>query len=57
VTPDKFKALRQGLNMTQAQLANRFGMSTRQIIRYEKGKTPVPKVTGDLLEILPAVKK
>jgi transcriptional regulator with XRE-family HTH domain len=57
MTPDKFKALRQGLNMTQAQLANRFDKSTRQIIRYETGETPVPKIAGDLLEILPAVKK
>ena len=57
MTPDKFKALRLARNMTQAQLANRFDKSTRQIIRYETGETPVPKVTGDLLEMLPAVKK
>ena len=46
MTPDEFRALRKRLGLTQAQLAApaALGMSRDQILRYETGRAPIPRV-------------
>lgn len=44
MTPAEFRALRRRLGLTQAQLAAALGMSRDQILRYEAGRAPIPRV-------------
>ena len=51
---DQLKERRIFLAMTQAELANRFGLSDRTIRNYESGATPIPttfKMAMDALEL------
>ena len=41
MTPADFRAARETLGLTQAQLADALGMQRRQIIRLEAGETPI----------------
>lgn len=41
MTPADFRAARETLGLTQAQLAEALGMQRRQIIRLEAGETPI----------------
>jgi len=52
MTPNEFKASRQALDLTQKLVGERLGLSTRQIIRYENGTTPVPLALSTLIDIL-----
>lgn len=50
--PGAFKAARQALGLTQAELAAKLGLSDgRTVRRYEAGETPVPLPTATLLTI------
>lgn len=54
MTADELKERRIFLTLTQAQLANRFGLSDRTIRNYESGATPIPKtfeIAMDALEL------
>jgi transcriptional regulator with XRE-family HTH domain len=42
MTPETFTAQRAAAKMTQAALAAFLGLSERQIIRYERGTSPIP---------------
>jgi len=50
--PETFKAGRLTLGLTQNALGAFLDISTRQIIRYEKGTTPVPLALSILIDIL-----
>lgn len=50
MTSEEFKATRERLNMTQAQLAYKIGMTERSIQYYEKGGRAVPAPVSILLE-------
>lgn len=50
MTSEEFKATREQLDMTQAQLAYRIGMSERAIRYYEQGSRSVPAPVSMLLE-------
>ena len=43
MTADELKEQRVMLNMTQYELAQRFGLSERTIRNYENGATPIPR--------------
>lgn len=44
MTPADFRAARETLGLTQAQLADALGMQRRQIIRLEAGETPITQL-------------
>jgi DNA-binding XRE family transcriptional regulator len=50
MTNDEFKATRDRLNLTQAGLADKIGLSERSIRYYEQGGRPVPATVSILLE-------
>lgn len=50
MTSEEFKATRERLNMTQAQLAYKIGMTERSIRYYEQGGRSVPAPVSILLE-------
>ena len=50
MTSEEFKATRDRLNLTQAGLANKIGLSERSIRYYEQGGRPVPATVSILLE-------
>ena len=50
MTSDEFKATRDRLNLTQAGLADKIGLSERSIRYYEQGGRPVPATVSILLE-------
>ena len=52
MTPAKLIAKRKTLGMTQAQLADRLGLNRRQIIRMEKGETPIRSAYSELLRYI-----
>ena len=49
---ETLKRGRTALGITQKTLADFLKLSTRQIIRYENGTTPVPGAVGILIDIL-----
>ena len=42
MTDAEFKQARSDLSLTQSALAERLGISKRQVIRYEQGSRPIP---------------
>jgi type I restriction enzyme M protein len=44
VTRQGFRAIRASLDLTQEQLATRFGMKRNTITRWEAGILPLPKI-------------
>jgi transcriptional regulator with XRE-family HTH domain len=52
MTPETFKARRLTLGLTQNAIGAFLDISTRQIIRYENGFTPVPLALAILIDIL-----
>jgi transcriptional regulator with XRE-family HTH domain len=52
MTPKQFIKARYALDLAQWRLAEVLGLTSRQIIRYENGTTPVPKSIAMLLDIL-----
>lgn len=49
---NKFHATRKSLEMTQAELAERLGVTQSSVSFYEKGgMTPSPEVVGKLIDI------
>lgn len=44
MTPAELKATRASLYLTQADLANRIGLSTAAIAKYEGGTRPIPAI-------------
>lgn len=52
LTPKRFRELREGLGMTQVELAQWGDVTDRTIKRFESGDQPVPKVWKVALEAL-----
>jgi len=50
MTSEEFKATRDRLNLTQAGLADKIGLSERSIRYYEQGGRPVPATVSILLK-------
>ena len=50
MTSEEFKAIRDRLNLTQGQLADKIGLCERSIRYYEQGGRPVPATVSILLE-------
>jgi len=50
MTSEEFKAARDGLGLTQAQLAHKIGLSERAVQYYEKGGRSVPAPVSMLLK-------
>ncbi|HUC70351.1 MAG TPA: helix-turn-helix transcriptional regulator [Stellaceae bacterium] len=44
--PDELRSLRKRLGLTQAQLAEALDMSRDQIVRFEGGRSPIPRVVA-----------
>jgi DNA-binding transcriptional regulator YiaG len=42
--PEELRQIRKQLNLTQQQLADILGVSSRQVIRWEKGDYPISKI-------------
>jgi hypothetical protein len=49
LTAARYRAIRQGLGMTNAQLCAVLGKHMREGWRYEAGATPVPETVARLL--------
>ncbi len=57
MTPAEFRAIRIGLNLTQAQAARLLGLSERvSIARYETGMRAVPPPVARLMLLMRDVK-
>lgn len=63
LTPKELRFLRKEMNLTQAELAQRLGLSDQQVARWEKGESeisgPAEKLTRFLyvMELMPARKR
>jgi transcriptional regulator with XRE-family HTH domain len=58
MTPEEFKAERQRLGLTQAQLAKLIGLYPLTISKYERGDRAIPNPTAMLMRLLkPPVRK
>jgi len=53
---EELKKQRVKLGHTQSSLAALLGLSTRQIIRYEMGKAPIPEIVRLALRSVPSVR-
>ena len=54
MTGKELKAIRLKLKHSQATLAKAVGVSTRQVIRYEKGVTEIPQMLVMALRTVPS---
>ena len=52
----RFRALRKKLGLTQAQFAERLGITGNTVARYERGELGIPEPTLRLARILAAQK-
>ncbi len=52
MTPQQFKDAKRTLGLTNHDLADMLGLSTRQIVHYNQGQTPIPKTVEMILEYL-----
>ena len=52
MSPDKIKAMRQGLKLSQQELADTIGVSVRTITNWEKGDSKPMRVFEGKLEYL-----
>lgn len=52
LTPEEFRRLRKEANLTQEDLARILDRRLRQVGRYERGDTPVPRQVGMTLHKL-----
>lgn len=48
--PSDFKTARKKLGMTQSELAAELGITKRQVINLEGGKSPIRRVYATMLE-------
>lgn len=51
LSPGEFRSLREGWNLSQPQLAAWLDVSSRQVIRYEMGSTPIPATLSMLMKL------
>lgn len=51
MTPAQFKTIRAELKLTQASLAERLGVSIRQVKRLESGVSEISGPIGKLMDI------
>lgn len=52
MTSDELKAKRKALGLTQAQLAEQFGLHRVTIANWERGSQPIPEVVAIALTAL-----
>ena len=52
MTPSDFKMRREFLGYTQAQFAERLGLSLRTVQYYESGEVPINKTVALLLDAI-----
>jgi DNA-binding XRE family transcriptional regulator len=52
MTPAKFIAARQALGLTQTEFGKRIGVTKRQVIRMEKGDTPIRATYAELIRYI-----
>jgi len=52
MTPTQFKDVKKTLGLKNYELAKLLGVSLRQIVHYNQGKTPIPKTVKMILEYL-----
>lgn len=53
MTPDQLRRYRIAMDMTQEELAKKLGVDRMTILRYENGKTHIPKVSERyIIEVL-----
>lgn len=52
LTPDKIKEIREELKLTQLSACHIFGGGVNAFSRYERGETPIPRATSQLLLLL-----
>lgn len=50
MTPSEFRAIRVGLGLSQAKLAEVVGRDTRTVQRWEGGVTPIPVLVAEKVE-------
>lgn len=52
LSPDEVKHIREKLNLTQQKASDVFGGGVNAFSRYERGETPIPRSTSQLLGLL-----
>jgi HTH-type transcriptional regulator/antitoxin MqsA len=52
LSPNKIKHIREKLNLTQQTASEIFGGGINAFSRYERGETPIPRSTSQLLGLL-----
>ena len=57
MTPADLHATRKALGLTQARFAEAIGISTRQLLYYEKGEFPIPKTVALAIKAYAQMKK
>ena len=57
VTGEEMKTIRDGLGMTQKEFAEKLGVTTQTVSRYERNAEPIPRYMELAMEHLEAQKK
>lgn len=52
MTADQFRAALKSLGLYQMELAELLGLTTSQVSRWAKGRTPIPRYVPLVLELL-----
>jgi len=52
MTGEQFTAHRKNMGLSQTKMGQRLGLSLRQIQRYEKTETPIPKTVAILIDVM-----
>ena len=56
MTKDELRAIRERMKLTQAELAEKLGVASNTVARWEQGKRPIPVLAERfvrVLEVLP----
>ena len=51
MTAEQLKRARKALELEQTELAKRLGVHPMTISKWERGTSPIPKATGELIRL------
>jgi transcriptional regulator with XRE-family HTH domain len=51
MTAEQLKRARKALGLEQVELAKRLGVHPMTVSKWERGITPIPKATGELVRL------
>jgi transcriptional regulator with XRE-family HTH domain len=57
MTAEQLKRARKALDLEQTQLARKLGVHPMTVSKWERGISPIPKATGELVRLWAAAKR